>query len=174
LLSQCCRSVRGSLRSKLRRSGVKNRAVGVGGRGRGLPRQVPVQVGGDPDGGVPQHLRHDRERHAGAEHQRGGQVTQVVDAAVGQARLGGQGVEVPQQLLRADRQAVLPREHQAAVLVGLRPQRALGGLRGLLAAQRRDDPAGKADPGGAAAGLRGGEDEGPLMSDRVRRTCKTR
>jgi hypothetical protein len=89
---------------------------------------VPVQVDGDPDRGVPQHLGHDRERHASADHQRGGQVAQVVYAAGGQARLGGQGVKVPQELLGADRPTVLPGERQPAVLVGLRPQCPLGGL----------------------------------------------
>jgi hypothetical protein len=160
--SQCGRSRGGTFGRQLRGGGIEHRAVGIGGSGRGFARQVSIQVDGDPDRGVPQHLRHHRERHACADHQRGGQVAEVVDSALGQARLVCEGVKVPQQLLGAYRQSVLPCENQSAVLVCLRPERPLGGLRGLLAAQRRDNPARQADAGGAAAGLRGGERQGPV------------
>nr|WP_146146214.1 hypothetical protein [Geodermatophilus tzadiensis] len=97
-----------------RRHGVRRGARGVLG-------QVAVGVDRDADRRVPQHLRHDRHRDAGGEHQRRGAVAQVVQPDLAQARGLGQGDEAAGDVLRPQRGTVLPGEHQVMRLVGVAP-----------------------------------------------------
>nr|WP_245816876.1 hypothetical protein [Geodermatophilus saharensis] len=88
---------------------------------RGVLGQVAVGVDRDADRGVPQHLRHDRHRDAGGEHQRRRAVAEVMQPDLAQARGLSQGDEATGDVLRPQRGAVLPGEHQVVRLVGVAP-----------------------------------------------------
>jgi hypothetical protein len=53
---------------------------GIGGGSADPFEQVPVDVAGDPDGAVPEPLRHDRQVDTGGKLERGAEVPQVVQA----------------------------------------------------------------------------------------------
>nr|WP_232796951.1 hypothetical protein [Blastococcus atacamensis] len=100
---------------------LERRRHRVGRGAGGVLGQVAVGVDGDADRGVPQHLRHDRHRDAGGEHQRRGAVPEVVQPHPSQAGRLAEGHEAAGDVLRAERGTVLAGEDQAVVLVRRAP-----------------------------------------------------
>nr|WP_139263551.1 hypothetical protein [Geodermatophilus africanus] len=82
---------------------------------------MAVGVDGDADRGVPEHFRDDRHRYSGGEHQRRRTVPEVVQPHRPQASSPGQRDETAGHVLRSERGAVLAREDQVVVLVGVTP-----------------------------------------------------
>nr|WP_141137419.1 hypothetical protein [Blastococcus mobilis] len=84
-----------------------------------------VDVRGDADRGVAEHLRYDSDRDSGRDHQRRGAVPEIMQPHLTQPRGLAQGDEPAGDVLRPQWCTVLPGEHQVVILVRIAPRGAV-------------------------------------------------